>query len=526
MTLSSPVAADSPFNLADLLAEAAGRDGTRELIIGPVTTLSYAEADARATVVAAHLMELGLVPGTCVAVQLPSVPEFIEAFYGVLRAGMIAVPMNPQLKAGEIGYQLQNTDARVLITCDASFDEALQAAGDTTVSALYVVGSGTGAPARGGGPEVREFAQLQTPVAARDLPVVRGSDTAVIIHTSGTTGKPKGAELTHAGLAHNCRVGAEMFGIVADDVVMGVLPLFHVFGLSTALGMTVASGASIVLVPGFVADDALEMVDRYRVSVFLGVPTMYVGLLEAASRGGGFANDLRIAISGGGPLPREVIREFEARFPDAAVLEGYGLTETASIATINRSRTERRFGSVGRPIPGVEVRVVDRDGREMAPGEQHVGEFIIRGHNVMKGYLNNPGATDETVRDGWLHTGDLGYQDDNGYFYVVDRAKDLVIRGGYNVYPREVEELLHTHPAVLEAAVIGRPDRRLGEEVVAVVRVVDPEAVRAEDIIEFARARLAAYKRPREVRIISEFPKTGSGKILKSALRASFEAAP
>jgi len=298
-----------------------------------------------------------------------------------------------------------------------------------------------------------------------------------------------------------------------------VLPLFHVFGLSSVLNCTVRFGGTMVLVPRFEPGEVLDAVERHRATIFSGVPTMYFSLLQQDVTGRD-TSSLRAAISGGASIPGEVIRAFEEKFPGVVVLEGYGLSETASTTTFNINAEQRRVLSIGKPIWGVEVRVVGEDGQELPPGAEHVGEIVIRGHNVMKGYYKNPEATAEAIRDGWFRTGDLGHRDADGYYFVVDRLKDLVIRGGYNVYPREVEEVLYEHPAVAEAAVVGRPDDRLGEEVVAYVAPKPGAEVDAETLSVHCKDRLAAYKYPREIHVLADLPKGPTGKILKRELRA------
>jgi long-chain acyl-CoA synthetase len=305
-----------------------------------------------------------------------------------------------------------------------------------------------------------------------------------------------------------------------DDVVVAVLPLFHVFGLSSVMNVAVRYGGTMTLVPRFDPAKVLEVVQRDRATIFSGVPTMFHALLHHPKVDDYDHSSLRVCNSGGASIPGEVLRGFEEKF-GVVILEGYGLSETASAACFNRSVEERRVLSIGKPIYGVEVRVVDEDGKELAAGSDNVGEIVIRGHNVMKGYYKNPEATAEAFKGGWFHTGDMGYRDDEGFFFIVDRKKELIIRGGYNVYPREVEEVLYAHPAVAEAAVIGVPDQRLGEEVAAIV-VLRPGAQASEqEIIDWTRERVAAYKHPRSVRFVDALPKGPTGKVLKKELKVA-----
>jgi long-chain acyl-CoA synthetase len=378
-----------------------------------------------------------------------------------------------------------------------------------------VVTFGPGAPPDG----TRSFEELYRSADGTEISVTGPDDTAVLLYTSGTTGRPKGAELTHFQMFMACTVGGETFGYRPDDVTLLVLPLFHVFGLSSTLNVAVRYGGSVVLVPRFGVDAVLDALEQRRCTLFCGVPTMYIALLHADVSGRDLSA-LRVGVSGGASIPGEVIRGFEEKFPGVVILEGYGLSETVALATFNRSAEDRRVLSIGKPMWGVDVRVFDDADRELPPGADHVGEIVIRGHNVMKGYYNNTAATAEAMRGGWFRTGDLGFRDSDGFFFIVDRKKDLVIRGGFNVYPREVEEVLHQHPAVSDAAVIGRRDERLGEEVVAYVTLRPGAQAEPAELIEFGKQRLAAYKYPREVRILDELPRNAAGKVLKSELRA------
>jgi len=314
----------------------------------------------------------------------------------------------------------------------------------------------------------------------------------------------------------NCTVAGGLFGARSDDVVLAVLPFFHVFGLSSVLNVFIRYGGCLSILPRFQLHAVLDAIEADRCTVIGGVPTMLHALAQQDITGRDLSA-LRVAVSGGASLPEDVMRTFEDKF-GIEVLEGYGMSETASSCSFNRPG-DRKVLSIGKPLWGVRMRVGDSAGRPLPPGREHVGEILIRGHNVMKGYLGRPSETAETLRDGWLHSGDLGYVDEDGFYFIVDRAKDLVIRGGYNVYPREIEEVLYTHPAIFEAAVIGKPDERLGEEVVAVVALRPDASATAEEIIGFTRERLAAYKYPREIRFMAELPKGPSGKILKAALR-------
>ena len=346
-------------------------------------------------------------------------------------------------------------------------------------------------------------------------------DTAVILYTSGTTAKPKGAELTHDNISGNASVTARMLIEVGpEDVVMGCLPLFHVFGLTCGLNAAAAVGACLTLIPRFDGAKALQVIERDQVTVFEGVPTMYSALL-ASYDGTQTLGSLRTCVSGGAPLAVEVLHQFEKTF-GCKILEGYGLSESSPVACFNHPHLERKAGTIGLPVADVELRLVDDTMRDVGPGE--VGEILIKGPNVMKGYWRLPEATAETIVDGWLKTGDLATRDKDGYYTIVDRKKSLIIRGGYNVYPREIEEVVYEHPAVAEAAVIGIPHPELGEEVAAAVALKTGAEVSPEELQRFVKARVAAYKYPRQVWILPELPKGPTGKILRREVKPPIKA--
>ncbi len=342
-------------------------------------------------------------------------------------------------------------------------------------------------------------------------------DDAVILYTSGTTGVPKGAELTHANLLRNAEVTATtLLDTGPGDVVMGCLPLFHSFGLTCGLNAAVLGGACLALLPRFDPGAALEMISREKVTIFEGVPTMYAALLHHPDAARADTSSLRVCVSGGAALPLEILRGFEDTF-GCPILEGYGLSETSPVASFNHPDRPRKPGSIGTPVAGVQMRVVDDAGAEVPPGQ--VGEVVIRGHNVMKGYWKNPDATAAAIPDGWFRTGDLARVDEDGYFFIVDRKKELIIRGGYNVYPREVEEALYEHPGVAAVAVVGIPHESLGEEVGAAVALKPGATATPDELQEFARDRVAAYKYPRQVWLVEQLPKGPTGKILRREVR-------
>jgi long-chain acyl-CoA synthetase len=505
------------FNLATMLRESALANPEKPCVLfAGTTTLTYAQIDQLSGRVAATLQSMGLQRGDKVAVQLPNLPQFLLVYFGVLKAGMTMVPLNPLLVAREIAYHLEDSDAKLLVTFEMFAQEAVQGAAEVEGVRTFVVR----APGSETLPEgTMPFEALLAGSDTGEVLPTNADDTAVLLYTSGTTGQPKGAELTHFQLFMNCTTAGELFAIRPDDVSIAALPLFHVFGLSSVLNITIRYGGTLSLVPRFEAKAVLDAIERDRGSVFCGVPTMFLALLQEDISGRDLSS-FRVTCSGGAAIPGEVIRAFEEKY-GVVILEGYGLSESASTTTFNVSAEERKVLSIGKRIWGVEVQVQDDDGKRLPFGPDHIGEIVIRGHNIMKGYYKKPEATAEAFRGGWFHTGDLGYSDDEGFLFIVDRKKDLVIRGGYNVYPREVEEVLYTHPAVAEAAVVGRPDERLGEEVVAYVSAKPGATVDPDEVVAFCKERLAAYKYPRAVEVLPELPKGPTGKILKKELRTA-----
>ncbi|MEU6371482.1 long-chain fatty acid--CoA ligase [Streptomyces sp. NPDC046931] len=485
-------------NLAEFLAWTTERQPGRPALRLGTQVTTYAELDERSARAAALLRAEGVRPGDRVALMLPNVPEFVVLYYGVLRAGAIVVPMNPLLKAREIGYQLGDSGAAVLFEWHQAPGEGAQ--GAAAAGARHIV------------VEPSSFAALLSghePMTA--VAETADDDVAVLLYTSGTTGRPKGAALTHAGLRHNTEVNTEhVQRMTPQDVVVGCLPLFHIFGQICAMSVAVHSGASLTLIPRFDPQTVLEAIVRDRATVFDGVPTMYAALLQHHAQVD--VPTLRMCLSGGASLPVEVLHGFERRF-GCPVLEGFGMSETSPVVTFNHLDRPRKAGSVGTPIKDVEVRLLDEEGHDVGPGE--VGELVVRGPNLMKGYWNLPEETAAAIPDGWLRSGDLARQDEDGFLYIVDRKKDMIIRGGYNVYPREIEEVLHEHPAVALAAVVGVPHQRLGEEVAAAVVLRKGAEATPDELRQFVKDRVAAYKYPRTVWLVDTLPTGPSGKILK-----------
>ncbi|MDQ6657220.1 MAG: long-chain fatty acid--CoA ligase [Actinomycetota bacterium] len=490
-------------SLATNLTTTAARTPQSTAIILDDVRLSYADLDTATAKMAGYLAAHGIQPGDRVALMLPNIPAFAVIYYGALRAGAVVVPMNPLFKVREIEYYLSDSGAKMIFAMPGAAGDGAKAAGVT-----FVPVEGADAVAMAG---ILNDVEPITEVVDR-----ADSDTAVILYTSGTTGRPKGAELTHVNLNSNQAVTARtLLTLAADDVVMGCLPLFHVFGMTCGLNTSIAVGASLSLITRFDPDTALDVIARDRVTVFEGVPTYYMGMLSKAGSRDTDLTSLRLAAAGGSSLPVEVLHKFEATF-GCPILEGYGLSETSPVACFNHPDAERKPGSIGFPIEGVQMAVLDDAGAEVADGEP--GEIVIRGDAIMRGYWNNPQATAEAIKDGWFHSGDLGKRDSDGYFYIVDRIKDMILRGGMNVYPREVEEVLYEHPAIAEAAVVGVPHEMLGEEIAAFVVLAPGQTADPTEISQYVKDRIAAYKYPRTVTIVESLPKTASGKILKREL--------
>jgi len=489
-------------NIAGIVLASAARHPARTALrLGDAET-SYASLDAAAARVAGLLRERGVGAGDRVAVMLPNLPQFAFAYYGALRLGAVVQPMNVLLKQREVSFLLRDSEAKVIFAFEGLHEHA--AAGAAMAGAQHILVAFDGFDA------VLAQADPVTGVAPR-----RGDDTAVLLYTSGTTGSPKGAELTHDNLRRNFEISAGLFDIGPDDVTLGVLPLFHSFGQTCGLNTAISSGACLTLLPRFEPGQALEMLETHRVTICEGVPTMYAAMVDHPNVAGRDYARLKVCISGGSAMPVAVLHACEERF-GCPLLEGYGLSETSPVASFNQPGLVRKLGSIGTPIEDVEMRVVDEQDHDVAVGE--VGEILIRGHNVMKGYWRQPEASAHELRGGWMHTGDLARIDEDGYYFIVDRKKDMIIRGGLNVYPREVEEVLHEHPAVSEAAVVAVPHPLLGEDVGAAVVLKAGAQVSERELRTFVRDQIAVFKHPRHLWFVSELPKGPTGKILKRSI--------
>ncbi|GAA4073363.1 long-chain fatty acid--CoA ligase [Actinomadura miaoliensis] len=512
------------LNLSVLLEDAARKSPDRDAVVFGDMRLSYATIDTIANQVANLLRARGIGPGDKVALSCPNVPYFPMVYFGILKAGAAVVPLNVLLKPREIAYHLDDSGARALFAFEGTPELPLgemgragfqQAAG---CEHLFLMTADPGAaespyedaelfwPAVGAQPGTCEPAQTSA------------EDTAVILYTSGTTGQPKGAELSHMNMLMNAFVSDAMFHRTDHDVSLMTLPMFHAFGQSCVMNVGIRRRATLVLQPRFEPAEALRLMAREKVTIFAGVPTMYWALLsdQGTVPTEDVTRHLHTCVSGGASLPLEVLKGFEAKF-GVKVLEGYGLSETSPVASFNQADVGLKPGSIGTPIWGVEMKLIDGEWKTIE-GEGP-GEIAVRGHNVMKGYHGRPEATEEAIRDGWFRTGDIARRDEDGFYFIVDRSKDMIIRGGFNVYPREIEEVLMTHPQVSLAAVVGVPHDSHGEEIKAYV-IRTPDATITEDeLVAWGREQFAAYKYPRIVEFRDELPMTATGKILKRELR-------
>jgi len=494
------------MNLAVLGEENVGRFGEYVALHFEGRDITNVEQQRAATRVANALRRLGVGVGDRVVVLLPNCPEVTQAYGGILRVGAVIVPVVFLLSADEVRHIVADSEAKVVITSSELAPKV-----DGWTGSVVLVGGGSQALAW------EELISRESEVAS----IVERDDVdlAVILYTAGTTGRPKGVALSHGNLASNARSAASLYELDRDAWALSVLPLSHSYGL-TVMNAGNILGTKSVLLRWFTPDRVLETIERFRVQSMAGVPTMYVYLLNYPEADRFDTSSMRSWGSGAAPLPLEIVQPFEKKF-GGRLMEGYGLTEASPVVSAHRLSGVRKLGSVGQPIPGVEVAILDDADRPLPVGEP--GEVCVRGPNVMLGYYRLPDETAKTLRNGWLHTGDVGRVDEDGFLYIVERKKDLIIRGGFNIYPREVEEVLYAHPHIAEAAAIGMPDPLMGEEVVAFVALKSGATADADDVISFCQARLAKFKCPKQVRFVAALPKSPIGKILRKELRTRVE---
>lgn len=485
---------------------------------------TYQQLDAAVTKFASGLEKIGVKKGDHIALLLGNSPYFVISLYGALRLGATVIPINPIYTADEIGYIINNGDVKVVVALELLLpliekmnplllsvenyiicDTPKENEQTLSLENLSVY------------PKMKSFT---TVLASGQLdinePELLDEDVAVILYTSGTTGKPKGAMLTHKNLYSNAKDVSDYLKMSESDRVITVLPMFHVFCLTVALNAPLMNGATLLIVPRFSPIDVFQLTKKYEATVFAGVPTMYNFLLQTPNVDPEDLQSLRLCISGGASMPVALLKNFEQKF-NVAVSEGYGLSEASPVTCFNPLDRPRKPGSIGTSIINVENKVVSELGEEVPVGE--VGELIVRGPNIMKGYYKLPEDTEVAIRNGWLYTGDLAAMDEEGYFYIVDRKKDMIIVGGYNVYPREVEEVLYSHPEIVEVAVLGIPDPNLGETVKCYVVSKNPNLTEQE-LLSYCAEHLAKYKIPSTIDFLEELPKNTTGKILRRALKA------
>jgi len=512
------------LNLSVLLEDSARRYPTKDAFIFMDTHLNYAQINGAANQIANGLKALGIQKGDKVALSCLNLPYFPMVYFGILKAGATVVPLSVLLKRDEIEYHLQDSEAKAyfcfLGTPElpmaqegfSGFQEAEQC------EHFFVITPQPTDPSPIDGTKtLGSLMAGQAPVT--ELVPTEAEDTAVIIYTSGTTGRPKGAELTHSNLTLNAILSTNIVTTQKEDIQLVVLPLFHIFAMTCLMNAGIYKGSTSVLLPRFDGQAVFGLMQKHKISVFAGVPTMYWGLLNTDTNAfdmDTITKNLKICVSGGASLPVTLLEDFEAKF-HVPILEGYGMSEGSPVVTFNHLEVGRKPGSVGTPVWGVEVKLVDDNDQEVPLGEK--GELVYRGHNVMKGYYKRPEINAEVLKGGWLHSGDVAIKDEEGFFHIVDRTKDMVIRGGLNVYPREVEDVMMKHEAVSLVAVIGVPDEKMGEEIKACVVLKEGATITEEQLKAFTKENIASYKYPRIIEFLSALPMSATGKILKKELR-------
>ena len=505
------------MNISSLLIESRVRTPEHPAIRFLGQTITYEELDKHVDRLSHGLVRAGLHPGDVCVLMMPNSIDWATAYYALAKVGAVVLPVNFLYRVGELEHIFKDSNARAFIGHMDYLEHPRQVMEHLPRMDLRIAQCGSGG--QGFIPLEELFVDEGTfhPHPTRD------DDTWAILYTSGTTGHPKGAMLTHYNLANNAMTVANMRSTNPNDVVFGVLPLFHIYGQTSVLNASIYLGLTIRLWPHFNAEELFSAIEEEESSILIAVPTILNRLVELANARPPRRTGLRFCVSGGASLPVEVLRRFEDRFR-TTLYEGYGLTECSPVCVENPFGRQTRPGSIGFAIPGFEARIVNDQDEDVSMGA--VGELIVRGPGVMKGYLNQPEATAETLRGGWLHTGDLARMDEDRYIYIVDRKKDMIIRGGYNVYPREIEEVLYTHPDVVEAAVVGVPHLDLGEEVAAAVVLRQGACATPEELSHFVKERVAPYKYPRRIRLMKELPKSQTGKILRKILREEMKESP
>jgi long-chain acyl-CoA synthetase len=513
------------FNLSFGLEDASRKNPDKAAILSEFGNLTFAELNALANRISNALISNGLKKGDKVALSCPNHYYFPAVYYGVLKAGGVVVPLSIMLKRDEIRYHLKDSNARFYFCYEGNEilpigEEGFEAFSTSDGCREFIsIPKGNEMGEKDGTTKIDEF--IRDCSADFESAQLSGDDTAVIIYTSGTTGRPKGAELSHSNLAWNAELCRHLFKFDSEDITMTVLPMFHIFGQTCLMNSSILHGITNVVLSRFDPGVVLEWMQAEGVTFFAGVPTMYWALLNHVDDMGvidynKISQNLKFCVSGGASLPVRLLEDFEAMF-HTTVYEGYGMSEGSPVVTFNHPGEQRKTGSIGIPVWGVEVKIVDENDNEVATGEK--GQLLYRGHNVMKGYHNQSEESELALKGGWMHSGDIAYKDEDGFFFIVDRSKDMILRGGLNVYPREIEELMMKHEAVSLVAVVGVPDDRLGEEIKAFVVLNDDVNVDEMELIEWTKERIALYKYPRFVEFVEKLPTNATGKILKRKLR-------
>ncbi len=511
------------FNLSTILEDSSRRYPAKAAFTYLDTVLNYQQLNAAANQVANGLIEKGIQPGDKVAISCLNLPYFPIIYFGILKAGAIVVPLSVLLKENEIAYHLTDSDAKAYFCFNGTEDLPMGQMGFSgfnrvsTCAYFFLIMPEPDGPSAIEGAETFGALINEQPVTIDTYPT-EASDTAVIVYTSGTTGQPKGAELTHINLFLNGDVSVRLCSTNADDVQLIVLPLFHIFAMVVLMIAGIYKGAHSILLPRFDAAASLALMEKHKVTIFAGVPTMYWGMVNCNLKGfdlKSISRSLKVAVCGGASLPLQILKDFKDKY-EVPILEGYGMSEGSPVVTFNQLDIGCKPGSVGTPVWGVEVKLVGPDGEEVPIGEK--GELLFRGHNVMKGYYQRQQATTESIKNGWMHSGDIAVKDEDGFFYIVDRTKDMIIRGGLNVYPREVEEVMIKNPAVSLVAIIGVPDEKMGEEIKAFVVLKDAH-IEENELISWTKSQIADYKYPRQIEFVDSLPMSATGKILKKELR-------
>ena len=512
------------LNLSVILEDSARRYPTKAAFTFMDTTLSYAQINDAANRVANGLRAIGIKAGDKVALSCLNLPDFPVIYFGILKAGAVVVPLNVLLKKDEIEYHLQDSEAKAYFCFTGTPDLPMGEMGYAAFNAVkecehfFMIMPAPGMPSSIEGTKtLGNLMEGQSPLF--DMHQSNAEDTCVIIYTSGTTGRPKGAELTHSNLLLNAILSSDLRDGKEEDIGLIVLPLFHIFGMTVLMNAGIYRGNSGILLTRFNAETVYGLMQKHKVTIFAGVPTMYWGLLNYTNPKfdyNSISGNLKACLSGGASLPVKVLEDFEKRF-NVPIMEGYGMSEGSPVVTFNQLKIGRKPGSIGTPVWGIEVKLVDTEGVEVPVGEK--GELLYRGHNVMKGYYKKPDETAKTLQNGWLHSGDIAVKDEDGFYYIIDRTNDMIIRGGLNVYPREVEEVMIKHEAVSLVAVIGIPHEEMGEEVKAFVVLKEGHSLSEFDLIAWTKERIASYKYPRHVEFLAALPMGATGKILKKELR-------